>query len=191
MTQLSIYHRSDLPDAEPSEVIRDPKEIKTRLAQVDVAYARLELPAVDLESDAHQDEVIEAYREELDGLMQRYGFAAVDVLCVTSEHPSLDRLRGEFTTEHWHRNYEGRLFVDGRGLFYIRVDDTVHALLCERGDFISLPAGVSHWFDMGESPAFRSIRLFSDPEGWGGAVPTGDEDMAAYFPPLERQAGKR
>lgn len=190
MTQLSIYRHSDLPDAEPSEVRRDPDAIRACLAEIDVEYAHLDLPAVDLESDAHQDEVIEAYREDLDALMQRHGFAAVDVLCVTSEHPSLERLRGEFTSEHWHRNHEGRLFVDGRGLFYIRDGGTIYALLCERGDFLSLPAGVSHWFDMGESPAFRSIRLFSDPEGWGGAVPTGG-DMAEHFPPLERHLGER
>lgn len=190
MTQLSIYSDSDPSAGEPTHVSRDPEAIRTRLANIGVAYARLELPELELEPDAHQDEVIEAYREDLDALMQRYGYAAVDVLCVTPEHPSLERLRSEFSSEHWHRNHEGRLFVDGRGLFYIRGNGSVYALLCERGDFVSLPAGVSHWFDMGEHPAFRSIRLFSDPEGWGGAVPSGG-DLAAHFPTLEHQLGKR
>lgn len=189
MTQLSIYPDTETP-AEPDYVSRDPEAIRTRLRRVGVEYARLDLPAAELEPDAHQDEVIEAYREDLDRLMQHYGFAAVDVLCVTSEHPSLERLRDEFTSEHWHRNHEGRLFVDGRGLFYIRENGAIYALLCERGDFVSLPAGVTHWFDMGERPAFRSIRLFSDPEGWGGAVPTGG-DLAEHFPPLERHLGER
>lgn len=182
MARLLVYPDTDSPATEPVQVCRDPEAIRAHLAEVDVEYDRLDLPAVELDADAHQDEVIEAYRENLDALMQRYGFAAVDVLHVTSEHPSLTRLRCEFTSEHWHRNHEGRLFVDGHGLFYIRGDDAIYALLCGRGDFISLPAGVSHWFDMGERPAFRSIRLFSDPEGWGGAVPTGG-DPAAHFPP--------
>lgn len=190
MTQLSIYYDADPPAAEPVYVSRDPEAIRARLAAIDVHYERLDLPAARLESDAHQDEVIESYREEVDALMQRHGFAAVDVLCVTEEHPSLERLREEFTNEHWHRNHEGRLFVDGRGLFYIREDGAIHALLCERGDFVCLPAGVSHWFDMGERPAFRSIRLFSDPEGWGGAVLTGG-DRARHFPSLEHQLGER
>lgn len=190
MARLSIYPDTATPADEPACVSRDPEAIRARLAEIDVQYERLELPAVELDSDAHQDEVIEAYRENLDALMQRHGFAAVDVLYVTPEHPSLERLRSESVSEHWHRNQEGRLFVDGHGLFYIRGDEAVYALLCERGDFVSLPAGVSHWFDMGERPAFRSIRLFSDPEGWGGAVPTGG-DPAAHFPPLEHQLRQR
>lgn len=190
MTQLSIYLDTDPPASGPAYVSQDPAAIAARLAEIDVHYAHVPLPKVELEPDAHQDEVIEAYREELDSLMQAHGFAAVDVLCVTTEHPHLERLRGEFTSEHWHRNHEGRLFVDGRGLFYIREDDAIYALLCERGDFVYLPAGVSHWFDMGERPAFRSVRLFSDPEGWGGAVPTG-HDMAKQFPSLERHLRER
>jgi 1,2-dihydroxy-3-keto-5-methylthiopentene dioxygenase len=190
MAQLSIYYQADPLATEPAYVSRDPEAIRARLAEIDVHYERLDLPPVHLESDAHQDEVIESYREDLDTLMQRHGFVAVDVLCITESHPRLKQLREEFTNEHWHRNHEGRLFVDGRGLFYIREDNAIYALLCERGDFVYLPAGVSHWFDMGERPAFRSIRLFSDPEGWGGAVLTGS-DMAGHFPPLERQLGER
>lgn len=190
MSQLSIYYDADSPNTGSAYVSRDPASIQARLAEIDVHYERLDLPPVQLESDAHQDEVIEAYRESLDGLMQHHGFVAVDVLCITEGHPRLDQLREEFTNEHWHRNHEGRLFVDGRGLFYIREDDAIYALLCERGDFVCLPAGVSHWFDMGEHPAFRSIRLFPNPEGWGGAVSTGS-DMAGHFPPLERQLGER
>lgn len=189
MTQLSFYPAAG-PSDEPTYVTRDPETIRARLAAIDVRYERLSLPPVEMEPDALQDEVIEAYRETLDGLMQHHGFVAVDVLCVTATHPNLARLREEFTSEHWHRNREGRLFVDGRGLFYIRQDDGIYALLCERGDLVCLPAGVSHWFDMGERPAFRSIRLFADPAGWGGAVPTG-RDPAGHFPTLERQAGER
>ena len=34
------------------------------------------------------------------------------------------------------------------------------------GDLISVPAGTRHWFDMGPTPRFTAIRLFTTPAGW-------------------------
>jgi 1,2-dihydroxy-3-keto-5-methylthiopentene dioxygenase len=31
---------------------------------------------------------------------------------------------------------------------------------------ISVPAGTRHWFDMGPTPRFTAIRLFTTPAGW-------------------------
>ena len=59
-----------------------------------------------------------------------------------------------------------RFFVEGAGMFYLRAAGKVHMTLCERGDLISVPAGTRHWFDMGPSPRFTAIRLFTTPEGW-------------------------
>ena len=59
-----------------------------------------------------------------------------------------------------------RFFVAGRGLFTLHIGDYVYAVLCEKNDLISVPAGTPHWFDMGEHPHFVAIRLFNNPEGW-------------------------
>jgi 1,2-dihydroxy-3-keto-5-methylthiopentene dioxygenase len=58
-------------------------------------------------------------------------------------------------------------------------------VLCEAGDLISVPAGIRHWFDMGPSPRFTAIRLFTSPEGWVARY-TGDPIAEAY-PRLEPQ----
>jgi 1,2-dihydroxy-3-keto-5-methylthiopentene dioxygenase len=59
----------------------------------------------------------------------------------------------------------------------------VHLVLCETGDLISVPAGIRHWFDMGPTPHFTAIRLFTNPEGWIARF-TGDP-IADAFPRFE------
>ena len=55
--------------------------------------------------------------------------------------------------------------------------------MCEQGDLISVPANTPHWFDMGEEPQFKCIRLFTTPEGWVANY-TGNH-IAAEFPTFE------
>lgn len=183
MSLLKIY--SDKA-GRPVYATDDVADIRRSLAGIGALFQRVRLPSTDLDRDANQDEVIEAYRETLDDLMQEHGFAAMDVLTVAGAHPHLSSLHREFMEEHWHRGVEGRLFVAGRGLYYLRARDRIYAVLCGRGDFIGLPAGTSHWFDMGERPSFRAIRLFPSAEGWD-AVATG-RNMSGQFPSLDRFA---
>lgn len=83
-------------------------------------------------------------------------------------------IRAKFLNEHTHSEDEVRFFVDGAGIFYLRVDGKVYMTLCERGDLLSVPAGITHWFDMGPEPNITAIRFFDNMEGW---VPhfTGDK----------------
>ena len=53
----------------------------------------------------------------------------------------------------------------------------------DRGDFINLPAGTTHWFDMGPKPHFKAIRVFNNPEGWVATF-TG-ADISQKFPKYE------
>jgi 1,2-dihydroxy-3-keto-5-methylthiopentene dioxygenase len=46
-----------------------------------------------------------------------------------------------------------------------------------------VPAGTTHWFDMGPEPVLKAIRLFAIPEGWVARF-TGDP-IADKFPRLE------
>ena len=92
-------------------------------------------------------------------------------------------LRDKFLHEHTHSDFEVRFFVDGEGLFYIRKNSRVYAILCNRGDLISVPANTKHWFDMGPRPYFKAVRLFTTPEGWVANF-TGDK-IADRFPRLE------
>ncbi|MGB1580751.1 MAG: 1,2-dihydroxy-3-keto-5-methylthiopentene dioxygenase [Nevskiales bacterium] len=138
---------------------------------------------VELDPEANQDEVIEAYCEPIDRLMSQYGFQSVDVVGMHPEHPSKDELREKFLHEHRHGDFEVRFFVDGAGLFYIHHQDKVYVVHCTRGDLISVPANTPHWFDMGAKPYFKAIRLFTTAEGWVAKY-TGD-DIARRFPNMD------
>lgn len=175
MSQLTIYTETD---RHPTEVLNDGAEIGRRLAAIGVRFERWDA-AHALSDNATQDDIISAYQAQVDGLMQEYGFKSVDVVSLNPNHPDKAALRAKFLDEHTHSDFEVRFFVDGQGLFYIHTGGKVYGVLCEKGDLISVPANTPHWFDMGENPHFKCIRLFTTPEGWVAQY-TGDAIASGY-----------
>ena len=139
--------------------------IEERLKTIGVRFERWKTDK-NLPFNATQEEVLEAYREEVDRIVREFDFKSVDVVSLTPEHPKKEELRRMFLSEHTHSDFEVRFFVDGCGTFYLHPNDKVYVVLCEKGDFISVPANTKHWFDMGTEPFFKAIRFFSIPEGW-------------------------
>jgi 1,2-dihydroxy-3-keto-5-methylthiopentene dioxygenase len=178
MTTLTIY----TSDGRKGETTADPAVIATTLAGIGVLYERWQANRP-LAADAGQDEVLVAYREEIERLDADHGFQSVDVVSLGPDHPDKATLRHKFLAEHTHDDFEIRFFVEGRGLFYLHVDEQVYLLLCEQGDLISVPANTTHWFDMGTNPCFKCIRFFTTPEGWLGNF-TGS-DIASRFPDFD------
>jgi len=129
---------------------------------------------------ASQDEVIAAYRGDIDRLMREEGYQSVDVISLKPDHPERATLRQKFLSEHTHSEDEVRFFVAGAGQFTLHIDGKVYDVLCEQGDLIGVPDGTRHWFDMSEAPYFVAIRLFTNKDGWVANF-TGD-DIALQFP---------
>jgi len=107
----------------------------------------------------------------------------VDAIRMTPDHPDREALRQKFLAEHTHSEDEVRFFVEGRGLFCLHIGAEVLQVLCEADDFLRVPAGTRHWFDMGSSPHFTAIRFFDNPEGWVAQF-TGDA-IAERYPLLD------
>lgn len=179
MSALTIY-----PEHRPQEgkLISDFAEIAGRLEDIGVTFERWQADR-ELAPDASQEEVLYAYRDAIERLNKSYEFQSVDVISVRPDHPEKHALRNKFLAEHTHDDFEVRFFVDGKGAFYLHIDGKVYVVLCERGDFISVPANTTHWFDMGENPSLKVIRLFTTPDGWVGKF-TGS-DIATRFPSLD------
>lgn len=180
MSILTVYHES--APQQPLKILTHDEDIASTLAEAGVRLERWEASAP-IAAGAAADEVIAAYRSQIDRLMNERGYVTVDVVSMTRTHPQKAELRAKFLEEHRHAEDEVRFFVDGRGLFTLHIEDKVYAVLCEKNDLISVPAGTRHWFDMGENPHFVAIRLFNNPEGWVAQF-TG-EDIAGHFPRLE------
>jgi 1,2-dihydroxy-3-keto-5-methylthiopentene dioxygenase len=182
MTRLRIYPIGG--EATPELDTGDGAAIAAALAPIGVRFEQW--PARPLPEDAGQESVLEAFAPEVERLKTENGYQAVDVMRVTPDHPDRVALRTKFLSEHRHSEDEVRFFVEGEGLFTLREDDKVYAVLCTAGDLISVPAGMRHWFDMGAEPGFTVIRMYIDPAGWVANY-TGDQ-IADRFPRHEREA---
>ncbi|ATY30829.1 1,2-dihydroxy-3-keto-5-methylthiopentene dioxygenase [Sphingomonas psychrotolerans] len=174
MTQLTVYTL----DGEPVLETEEPARIAGALATIGVRFEQW--PSRALPAGAAQQAVLAAFASEVGRLKAENGYRAVDVIRMTPDHPECGTLRSKFLSEHRHSEDEVRFFVEGEGLFTLRDEDRVYAVLCREGDLISVPAGMRHWFDMGPSPRFTAIRLFVDPAGWVANF-TGDA-IADRFP---------
>ncbi len=180
MSLLAIYPESA---AGQPEVIKDHAAIATQLKNIGVQFEQWQATQP-LAAGADQAAVTAAYQASIDDLNAQYGFQLVDVVALRPDHPDKASFRQKFLAEHTHADFEVRFFVEGSGLFYLHVDDKVYLVLCEKGDLISVPANTTHWFDMGENPDFKCIRLFTTQDGWVGEF-TGS-DIATRFPDFDQ-----
>jgi 1,2-dihydroxy-3-keto-5-methylthiopentene dioxygenase len=179
MSVLAIYNENG---EALGAAVHDHAAIASALAELGVEFERWQAEA-ELAADSGQEEVLAAYQPEIDRLNERYGFQSVDVVALRPDNPQKTEFRGKFLAEHTHADFEVRFFVDGSGLFYLHLGDRVYLVLCKKGDLISVPANTTHWFDMGENPDFKCIRLFTTEDGWVGDF-TGSE-IAKRFPDMD------
>ena len=177
MSRLRIFN-----DTAPDTPLLDSCDgdvIAAELQKIGVTFERWQAkhPVI---PGASQEEVFAAYREDIDRLVAAHGFKSVDVASIAPDNPNRAEIRAKFLDEHYPKEDEVRFFVAGSGLFTLHVGDKVYAVECVKGDLISVPDGVTHWFDMGEEPNFAAIRFFTEPDGWVGHF-TGT-DIAQRFP---------
>ncbi len=183
MSQLRVFSEAD--GSKPLKSLSDHAAIERELAAAGVRFERWEA-SKPVQPGASQEEVIAAYRSDIERLQRSEGYQAVDVISLTPDHPDRAALRQKFLSEHTHSEDEVRFFVAGRGLFTLHFGSKVYEVLCEQGDLIGVPNNTRHWFDMGERPYFIAIRLFTNKEGWVANF-TGD-DIATRFSRLSAEA---
>lgn len=153
-------------DPEKKE-IKDPKEIKKFMNDRGIIFEQWEASMPLKDSDS-QETILKAYDHELGPYMKKYGYLSADVINVHKDTPNIEAIRAKFLSEHIHSEDEVRFFVDGEGQFFFHLKDRaeVFRLLCEKGDFISVPKGVTHWFDLAPKYHVKAIRVFQTQEGW-------------------------
>jgi 1,2-dihydroxy-3-keto-5-methylthiopentene dioxygenase len=180
MSRLRIFEATD--PAQPLFDSRDGEAIAAELVKIGVTFERWQASAPVAPGAAPED-VIQAYRADIDRLVAQHGFKTVDVVSIAPDNPNRAEMRRKFLDEHFHKEDEVRFFVAGSGLFTLHVDGKVYEIECVKDDLIAVPDGTKHWFDMGDSPSFVAIRFFTEPDGWVGHF-TGT-DIAQKFPRYE------
>jgi 1,2-dihydroxy-3-keto-5-methylthiopentene dioxygenase len=117
--------------------------------------------------EATNEQILEAYKPEVDRLKEAGGFVTADVINVSPAMPNLDAMLAKFSKEHTHSEDEVRFTVKGSGVFHIHPPGgPVFAIQVESGDLINVPKGTQHWFDLCQDRQIRCIRLFQDQSGW-------------------------
>ncbi|MCU0529314.1 MAG: acireductone dioxygenase [Cyanobium sp. Prado107] len=197
MSLLAIYRHPASPDTPtqdpdvaagshplpPELVSSDAEEIQRQLAARGIRFERWPARAT-LPAGASPERILEAYAEEIARVQQEGGYPTVDAIRLTPDHPDRLTLRKTFLAEHTHSEDEVRFFVEGRGLFCLHLGNEVLQLICEADDWIAVPAGTRHWFDMGPEPRFCALRFFHNPDGWVARF-TGDA-IARSYPLLDQ-----
>ena len=181
MSHLRIQSATD-PKAPPRLDSQEPRVIEHELLQRGIRFERWPARQT-LEPGADQHSILKAYADEVARVQANGTYPTVDAIRMTPDHPDRVALREKFLSEHTHDEDEVRFFVEGQGLFCLHINDEVLQVLCQAGDWIAVPAGTKHWFDMGSAPNFCAIRFFDNPEGWVARF-SGD-DIADHFPRLD------
>lgn len=156
--------------AKHNQTLSDFETIKKFLAQrgIDIEVWQANQP---IQDDSSQEEILAAYSHCLKPFMQKKGFKTADVINVNKETQNIEQIRQKFLAEHTHSEDEVRFFVDGQGDFWFHLEDgpegeEVFKVHCQKGDFLSVPAGFKHWFDLAPAYHVKAIRIFSNMEGW-------------------------
>lgn len=150
---------------EQNQTFTDSKAIKTFLNDRGILYEIWETP-IKLAKNATQDEILAAYQYQLEPFMKNGGYQVADVINVNPDTPNLLAIRQKFLKEHTHVEDEVRFFVEGQGLFWFNNGKEIFSVLCQPGDFISVPKNHKHWFDLGPEAHVKAIRVFIDTAGW-------------------------
>jgi 1,2-dihydroxy-3-keto-5-methylthiopentene dioxygenase len=176
MSELKVFGQDK--GSEALAVYQHGDAISEAMRPLGVRFERWQTPAA-LTAGASAEQVLAAYDADIQRLIAQQGYQSVDVVSLNADHPDKDAMRAKFLDEHTHGEDEVRFFVEGSGLFAMHIGDKVYELFCEKGDLISVPANIPHWFDMGSQPHFIAIRLFNNPDGWLANYT--DSDISIHF----------
>jgi len=151
---------------EQGRTLKTKEAITQYLASINIEYQTW-TPENPTTAESTQEEVLKAYKKEIDQLKARGGYVTADVINITAQTPGLDAMLAKFSREHWHDEDEVRFILAGSGVFHIHPEGgAVTAIEVEAGDLIRVPRGTWHWFDLCSEKQIRAIRLFQDPAGW-------------------------
>ena len=176
MSSLTVYHQSS-PDV-PNKLLTHAEDIAATLAEVGVGFERYSVDA-SIQPGHSQDEVLAALSPQLGELMSERGYTGVEVLSQSRARTYQDEPLAEVLEELCAAEAQGHLLAAGRGLFNLHIGEHVFAVLCEKDDLLSLPAGTRYWFDQGAFPHLLALELRKG----AVAVATGDA-IASAFPRL-------
>jgi 1,2-dihydroxy-3-keto-5-methylthiopentene dioxygenase len=118
-------------------------------------------------SDADKQRLLELFRDKLTEKAERDGYRSADVVVIRPDIPGVDDALAKFDKVHFHDDDEVRAIVGGEGVFgFIGDDGRQFTLTMRGGEYVSLPAGMWHWFFCLQSKNATALRLFKENPSW-------------------------
>ncbi|WP_251977682.1 cupin [Salinicola avicenniae] len=179
MSFLNVYHEAD--GEQPLLTTRDPERIGLELAAEGIHFQRYDLAP--LLPSAAADQVLDRHAGLIDEVSRLSGCQRVELRGMSPVFPDGELRRELLFSESRGADDVWHLFLHGQAIFYLHLGGRVYVIGCERGDLISVPAKMPHWFDMGPQPDFVTLSLSR------GVVSPPLEtasDIASRFPRFER-----
>ena len=105
-----------IPDE--GKTLDNQESITEYLAGIGIDYERWE-PTHPIAPGAPAEEILDAYKAEIDALKAKGGYVTADVIDVNPSTPNLEAMLNKFRKEHWHDEDEVRFIIGGRGVFHI------------------------------------------------------------------------
>ena len=119
-----------------------------------------------------KQQVLDSLSVRIEAEKARFGYQSADVVTLSPDIPNLEQILAPFRREHYHTENEVRFVVDGTGVFSINPRTApVFDVAMTAGDFISVPAGTWHWFNLGDDRRIKTVRIFESVEGWAAIYP--------------------
>ncbi|QFG00970.1 cupin domain-containing protein [Psychrobacillus glaciei] len=165
------------------ETIEEQNEVATFLEKQEVIYEHWDIEKLpeplrekfDL-SDEEKEQILHAFKVEIDTISKRRGYKASDVISLSDSNPNLDELLKNFERKHLHTDDEVRYIVSGHGVFIIQgKDENFFEVHLSPGDLISVPENITHYFTLSEDRKVVAARIFVTTEGW---VPVYQDEVA-------------
>lgn len=165
------------------ETIEEQNEVAAFLDKQEVIYEHWDIEKLpetlrekfDL-SDEEKEQILQAFKVEIDNISTRRGYKASDVISLSDSNPNLDELLKNFERKHLHTDDEVRYIVSGHGVFIIQgKDENFFEVHLSPGDLISVPENITHYFTLSEDRKVVAVRIFVTTEGW---VPVYQDEIA-------------
>ncbi|KAK5609308.1 1,2-dihydroxy-3-keto-5-methylthiopentene dioxygenase [Crenichthys baileyi] len=105
---------------------------------------------------------------ELEKIRKDQGYSYMDIITIQRDSlPNYEEKLKMFYEEHLHLDDEIRYILDGQAYFDVRdKEDRWIRIAMEKGDLITLPAGIYHRFTLDETDYTKAMRLFVGEPVW-------------------------
>lgn len=159
--------------------IEGDEALRTFLTQYGIDYGQWDVSAIprtllakNMLTVEEKQQVLDSLHARIEAEKARSGYRSADVVALSPDIQDLEKILEPFRREHYHVENEIRFVVDGAGVFTINPRTApVFDVAMEAGDFISVPAGTWHWFNLGDDRRIKAVRIFESADGWAAIYP--------------------